>query len=33
VLGDNIIKLHFNDRRAAVRDAVERGLNEFLAEN
>lgn len=30
---DNIIKLHFNDRRAAVRDAIEGALSEFLAED
>ncbi|OGB85450.1 hypothetical protein A2994_02425 [candidate division Kazan bacterium RIFCSPLOWO2_01_FULL_48_13] len=30
---DNIIKLHFNDRRAQVRDAIEGALSELLAED
>ena len=29
---DNVIKLHFNDRRSAVRDAIEKALSELLAE-
>jgi len=32
VMGDNVIKLHFNDRRAAVRDAIEGALSDLLAE-
>jgi len=33
VVEDNMIKLHFNDRRAAVRDAIEGALSELLAES
>lgn len=33
VTEDNVIKLHFNDRRAAVRDAIEGALSELLAED
>ncbi|MBN2585042.1 hypothetical protein JXA59_00095 [Patescibacteria group bacterium] len=32
VIEDNVIKLHFNDRRSAVRDAIEGALSEILAE-
>jgi hypothetical protein len=33
VVEDNVIKLHFNDRRAEVRDAIEGALSEILAES
>lgn len=33
VTEDNVIKLHFNDRRAEVKEAIEKGLSELLAEN
>lgn len=33
VMSDNVIKLHFNDRRAAVRDHIEQELNAILAED
>lgn len=33
VMEDNVIKLHFNDRRSAVRDAIEEGLREILAQS
>ncbi|MFA5270056.1 MAG: hypothetical protein WC400_00310 [Patescibacteria group bacterium] len=32
VVEDNVIKLHFNDRRAMVRDAIEGALSEILAD-
>lgn len=33
ITGENIIKLHFNDRRAQVRDTIERELHEVLGKD
>ncbi|OGB74293.1 hypothetical protein A2V68_00840 [candidate division Kazan bacterium RBG_13_50_9] len=33
ITNENIIKLHFNDRRAQVRDAIERDIREVLGED